>query len=268
MRAALTSEWRKLVTTRLWWVLLACMVAGAAFMAGVVAFSFAFADQLGSEAAAPPGMDDRTMAATIYGLAVSFGYVFPAILGALAVTGEVRHRTIDSTVLADPSRGRIIGAKLIAVLPMAALYGVAGMAGAVATGAAGLAVAGSPTYLDDATLWGSIGMGVVALTVWGFVGVGLGAAVPHQVVVIVALIGWTQLVEPILRLVLGLVEPLAGVAAYLPGAAGDAMVGASFYSTTGAGDLLAPWAGFAVLVTYGAAAALIGWLTTFRRDLT
>lgn len=268
MKAALTSEVRKIVTTRLWWVLLICMVAGSAFMAGIVAFSFAFADQLGADSAAPPGMDPRTMAATIYGLAVSFGYVFPAILGALAVTGEVRHRTIDTTVLADPSRGRIIVAKLVAVLPVAALYGVAGMAGAVATGAAGLVLADSPTYLDDASMWGSITMGAVALTTWGLVGVGLGAAVPHQVAVIVALIGWTQLVEPILRLVLGLIEPLAGVAAYLPGAAGDAMVGASFYSSTGAGDLLAPWAGFAVLLGYGGLAAIVGWLTTFRRDLT
>ncbi|WP_084077103.1 hypothetical protein [Demequina sp. NBRC 110057] len=268
MTAALLSEVRKISTTRLWWVLLACMVVGSGFMAGVVAFSFAFADELGSSSDVSAGMDPRAMATTIYGLAVSFGYVFPAILGALAVTGEMRHRTIDTTVLADPHRGRIIGAKLVAVLPFAALFGLAGMAAAVATGAAGLALADSPTYLDDPAMWGSLGMGVVALTAWGVVGVGLGAAVPHQVVVIVALIGWTQLVEPILRLVLSLIEPLAGVAAYLPGAAGDAMVGASFYSSTGSADLLAPWAGFAVLVAYGAIAALVGWLVTFRRDLS
>ncbi|MFV0285515.1 MAG: ABC transporter permease [Demequina sp.] len=268
MTAAFVSEYRKIATTRLWWVLLICMIAGAGFMAGVVAFSFAFADDLGGEAAVPAGMDPRAMAMTIYGLAVSFGYVFPAILGALAVTGEMRHRTIDTTLLADPHRGRIIGAKLAAVAPFAALFGIAGMAAAVATGAAGLALADSPTYLDDPATWGSIGMGVVALTTWGLVGVGLGAAVPHQVVVIVALIGWTQLVEPVLRLVLSLIEPLAGMAAYLPGAAGDAMVGASFYSSTGSAGLLSPWAGFGVLLAYGAIAAVVGWLVTFRRDLS
>ncbi|GMA36566.1 hypothetical protein [Demequina litorisediminis] len=111
MTAAFVSEYRKIATTRLWWVLLICMIAGAGFMAGVVAFSFAFADDLGGEAAVPAGMDPRAMAMTIYGLAVSFGYVFPAILGALAVTGEMRHRTIDTTLLADPRRGRVIGAK-------------------------------------------------------------------------------------------------------------------------------------------------------------
>ena len=43
MRAALVAEYRKLVTTRLWWVLLIVLAAYLAFMGGVLAASIVFA---------------------------------------------------------------------------------------------------------------------------------------------------------------------------------------------------------------------------------
>ena len=268
MRAAITSELRKLRSTRLWWILLACMVMAVAFMTGTLGFAFAFADELGgAEAAGATGADPAETARMIYSLPVSFGYVFPVILGALAVTAEFRHRTIDTTLLLEPSRIRVILAKFAAVAPFALLYGVIAVITGLAVGAGILAIAGEPTGLGAASTWGTLGMGVLALTVWGLVGVGFGAALTNQIAVIIVLLGWTQLVEPILRVAFGLVEPLQGVGRFLPGAAGEAMAGASFYSASGSGDLLAPWAGFAVLLAYAVVAALIGWLITFRRDI-
>lgn len=269
MSAAIVSELRKLRSTRLWWVLLLCMVAGVAFLAGSIGLSFAFADDIGGAQSGPggPAADPLETARTIYSLPVSFGYVFPVILGALAVTSEFRHRTIDTTLLLDPRRARVITAKFIAVLPFALLYGVVGMATGVAVGAGSLALGDEPTGLDSGTIWQTIGMGAVALTVWALVGVGFGSALPNQVIVIVILLGWTQLVEPIVRVAVGLVEPLAGVAKFLPGAAGDAIAGASFYSTAGIGDLLPSWAGLLVLLGYALVAAVIGWMVTLRRDI-
>lgn len=269
MSAAIVSEIRKLRSTRLWWVLLIVMAVGVAFMTGSIGLSFAFADQIGSAeaGAAGPAADPVEMAQTIYSLPVSFGYVFPVILGALAVTAEFRHRTIDTTLLLDPRRARVIAAKFIAVLPFALLYGVVGVVSGVAVGAGALALGDQPTGLDSSTIWQTIGMSIVALTAWGLVGVGFGSALTNQVVVIVALLGWTQLVEPIVRVALGFFEPLAGVGKFLPGAAGEAIAGASFYSTAGMGDLLPAWAGFLVLLGYAVIAAVIGWLTTFRKDI-
>ncbi|GIG55424.1 ABC transporter permease [Demequina activiva] len=269
MSAAITSELRKLRSTRLWWVLLISMAVGVAFITGSIAFSFAFADELGGTSATgePVMMDPLETARTVYSLPVSFGYVFPVILGALAVTSEFRHRTIDTTLLLAPSRARVIAAKFIAVLPFALLYGVVGMASGVAVGAGALMLGGEPTGLDSVEVWQMLGMSVVALTVWGVVGVGFGSALTNQVVVIVVLLGWTQLVEPIVRVALAFIEPVAGAAKFLPGAAGEAMAGASFYTSVGAGDLLSPWAGFAVLLGYAAIAGVIGWLVTFRRDI-
>ncbi|MFN3865735.1 MAG: ABC transporter permease [Demequina sp.] len=270
MSTVILSEVRKIRSTRLWWILLLCMIAGVAFMAGAIGFSLAFADQLGGAGAegGGAGMGPVETAQIIYTLPVSFGYVFPVILGALAVTSEFRHRTIDTSLLLEPSRAKVIGAKFIAVLPFALLYAIVGVATGAVVGAGALALGGEPTGLDQAEIWQTLGMSVVALTGWGLVGVGFGTALTNQVVVIVALLGWTQLVEPIVRFALAFVEPLAGVGQFMPGAAGEAIAGASFYSTAGVSDLLSPWAGLLVLLGYAAVAAVIGWLTTFRKDIS
>ncbi|WP_084038251.1 ABC transporter permease [Demequina sp. NBRC 110053] len=268
MSAVIISEIRKVSSTRLWWILLLCMAVGVAFMTGTFAFTLAFADQLGGADAQAAPADPLATARTIYGLPVSFGYVFPVILGALMVTSEFRHRTIDTTLLLEPSRLKVIAAKTLAVVPFAVVYAVTAMVVGVGVGAGLLALAGDPTMLDATGVQRSIAMGALALVVWAIVGVGFGCAITNQVIVIVALLCWTQLVEPILRVAFAFVEPLQGVAKFLPGAAGDAMVGGSFYTATGGGDLLAPWAGMAVLLGYAVVAALIGWLVTFRRDIS
>ena len=269
MSAAIVSELRKIRSTRLWWILLLIAAATVAVFAGSFAFALAFGSEgLQATDGGPQQLDATTVAITVYTMGVSLGYVFPMVLGALTVTGEFRHRTIDTTLLAEPRRGRVILAKFIAVLPYAVLYGIVSIAVGVGVGVAALGIAGEPTALDDPEVWRALAMGVVSLTTWALVGVGFGSLITNQIVVIVALLAWTQLVEPIVRLALGFLEPLRGVGAYLPGAAGEAMVGASFYSASGAGDLLAPWAGFAVLLGYAAIAAIGGWLVTFRRDIS
>ena len=266
MSASILSEIRKLRSTRLWWILLLCMVLAVGLMTAFLGFAFAFAGDVSGNGTAEPS-DSIQTARMIYALPISFGYVFPVILGALAVTAEFRHRTIDTTLLLQPSRVKVIAAKFVAVVPFALVYAVAAVVTGVAIGAGALALAGKPTGLDQADVWQTVGMGVLALTAWGLVGVGFGSAITNQIAVIVVLLGWTQLVEPLLRVAFGFFERLQGVGRFLPGAAGEAMAGASFYSATGAADLLSPWAGFAVLLGYAAVAGVIGWLITFRRDI-
>lgn len=264
MKAVIASELRKVRSTRMWWILLLAMIVTVAAFAGFVAFAMALGnsgDELGF-------MGDSDVATMVYTMGVSLGYVFPLVLGALQVTSEFRHRTIDTTLLFEPSRLRVIVAKFIAVAPYALLYGVAAMAAGMGVGAVAFAVGDMPLMLDDGEVWRSIGLGVVALATWALVGVGFGTALTNQVVVIVVLLGWTQFVEPVLRVALGFVEPLQGVAAYLPGAAGEALVGTSFYAESGMSDLLPPWGGFLVLLGYAVLAAAIGWLTTFRKDIS
>lgn len=270
MRAQVRSEVRKTLSTRLWWRLLLVEVAFVAFMAG--ALGFAFATGAGTTTGvdgSPLVVEPQTLVIMIFTVGVSFGYVFPVILGALAVTGEVRHGTLETTVALQPHRGRVIAAKFVAMLPFALAYALAAVATGVITGGIAFAVGDVPLLLDDPQVWRALGLGVLALTAWALVGVGFGTALTNQVAAIVVLLGFTQFVEPLVRIALAFVPNLAPIGAYLPGAAGDAIVGTSFYAVSGMGsDLLPWWAGLAVLLGYGAVAALIGWRTTFKADLT
>lgn len=274
MSAALRTEYRKIVTTRLWWVLLATTGLYMAFLGGVLAFALALGDgamtgmPTAGDGAAPPPLDDRAVALAIYTLAPALGYVFPVVVGALSVTGEFRHMTITPTLLAEPRRSVVLAAKLLASVPVGLLFGVVGTAAATGAGAAVLAATGHDPVLADPEVLTTLARSVLALTVWAVVGVGFGSALTNQVAGIVVILAFTQLVEPTVRIFLGAVEWGAGVARWLPGAAGEAIAGSSFYSATGIGQLLPWWQGLLVLVAYGVVLAAVGRATTFRRDVT
>lgn len=87
---------------------------------------------------------------------------------------------------------------------------------------------------------------------------------------IVVVLAFTQFVEPILRTVASFVEWLASVGRFLPGAAGDALVGASFYSVLGeaATESLEWWQGGLVLVALALVFAIAGYFVSWRRDVT
>ena len=109
---------------------------------------------------------------------------------------------------------------------------------------------------------------MVTLAVRTLVGVGFGTALKNQVLGIVVILAFTQIVEPVLRIALGMLDPLRGVAKFLPGAAGEAVAGTSFYASAGMSDLLSRWQGLIVLVAYGLVLAAVGRYTTFRRDIS
>ncbi|MFI5426384.1 hypothetical protein [Aeromicrobium sp. UC242_57] len=80
---------------------------------------------------------------------------------------------------------------------------------------------------------------VVALALWCMIGVGLGSVLPNQVGAIIAILAFTQFVEPIVRLGLSAFDATAPIARFLPGAAAEAIAGSSFYtagSATGCSD--------------------------------
>ncbi|HEY3438338.1 MAG TPA: ABC transporter permease [Actinotalea sp.] len=274
MRQTLLTEYRKLVTTRMWWILLLCMAGYMIFLGAVMAFVLTGPDAqgavspgFGSSQPAPP-LDAQTVARTIYTLAPSLGYVFPVIVGALSMTGEFRHMTVTPTFLAEPRRSRVLVAKLLAAVPLGVLFGLVGTASTVLGGAPVLALRHSQTFLGDASMLRTLALCVVALAVWGMVGVGFGAAIPNQVAAVVVLLAFTQFVEPIVRIGLTMSDRTAGIAKYLPGAAGEAITGSSFYASSGLGELLPAALGLTVLLGYGLLLAAVGGLTTIRRDIT
>lgn len=267
MRSALVAEYRKLITTRLWWILLVVMAAYLAFIAAVIAFSVTATTDTAFGAGIEParGVDAAT---AVFSLVNSIGYVFPLVIGSLAVTTEFRHQTITQSLLVEPRRGVLLTAKLIATVPIGLVYGVVAVLAVVLGGAPILAIQGDGAFLANGEILTLLGLGVLVIAIWAVIGAAFGSMVTNQVAAIVIILAFTQFVEPIARIGLAAVDGLSGVSAFLPGAAADAVIGASFFSSMGATDLLSRGGGAAVLLGYVVVFATIGRVTTLRRDIT
>ena len=161
-------------------------------------------------------------------------------------------------------------AKLVALIGFGAVYGVIAMVAAVGAGAGLLLAFGIDPQLGDPNTWALIGRSVLAMALWSAIGVGLGVLVPSQVAAIVIVLAFTQFVEPILRLASSIADWTAQIGQFLPGAASDALVGASFFALAGGagGPMLEWWQGGLVLLGIAVLVSILGWFTSWRRDVT
>lgn len=268
--AAIRAEFAKIFTTRLWWILLIVLIVYVAFLAVILAAAFG-GTLPGSESDAPQVPGDL-IPPVIYSVAHSIGYVFPLLLGTLAVTGEFRHQTLTPTFLATPKRGLVLIAKLAVMAVIGALYGVGALIGSVSAGAGILSLSDGGTGLGDGDIWLLFARTILAMALWAVIGVGVGTLIPNQVAALVVVLAFTQFVEPVLRTITVFVDWAAEVGKFLPGAAGDALVGASIFSAFGMGggsaDTLEWWQGGLVLLVIAVIAAAIGYLTAWRKDVT
>ena len=249
MNRLIRAERLKLTTVRTYWMLAAgafvLIAAGVAVTAATTKF----------DGATNPA---RT-ALALTGLAQTCAL----LSGTLAVTGEYRHKTIVSTVLTSPRRGRVLLAKMVTL-------GVAGLGfGLLATGAgvalampllAGRHIIGG---LGGARLAGIVAGGGAATAICAALGVGVGAVARSQVGAVVAIVGLLYVAEPLLGFVphLGDAVQRYGIAGLVSGIAGTSGYPASsrLLGQVPAGGVLAGYAG-AVLVA-------AGWLVR-RRDIT
>jgi hypothetical protein len=278
MIGTIRSELLKLTTLRLWWVLAIIMVGYVGFTAGILGGIFgATLDQAGADAGAPaqpgaPSFSPASLPPLVYSVATAIGYVFPLILGVLAATAEVRYQTLTPTFLAAPRRERVLAAKLIVIALAGAAFGIFGLIGSMGAGASLLAAFGVDPLLGEADTWLLAGRIVIACALWAIVGVGVGALIPNQIAAIVVVLAFTQFVEPILRLGTSIWEWTANVGKFLPGAASDALVGSSIFTSLGAAtastQALEWWQGGLVLLGIAAIVTIAGYLTTWRRDIT
>ncbi|OUZ12789.1 ABC transporter permease [Aeromicrobium sp. PE09-221] len=273
MTAAIRSEFRKFLSTRMWWILALGMFAYLAFIGLVMAFSFAqassmsqqdLADAAESGTVLPLGVDAAKMA---YSVTSPLGYVFPLIIGSLLFTNEFRHKTITPTLLVEPRRTLLVAAKLIVAAIFGLAIGLLATLGTVAGAAPILSLLGDGAYLGSGAVWELLGWSVVVMAIWTVLGVSIGGLLTNQVAAIIVIIGFTQFIEPIARVVASAVDWLEGIGAYLPGAAADAVLGTSFFGAMGEGDMLPRWAGALVLGIYIAVFAVGSRLITLRRDI-
>ena len=246
MRAQLRSEVFKLRSTRTGLGLFAAMT-------GLVLLAVVLHSLLPAQALA-----SRNNQLMILGRGEFLGALFAALLGALAVTAEVRHGTIRPTFLVTPRRGRVVWAKVSASVLAGAGFGLVAGAVAAAAGAAALGARGIDLRLDGGDYVLLATGSAAAAALWAVIGVGVGALVRHQVPTVVGICAWLLFVEGLLA---GDLVGLGEVWRFLPGAAAAAISGQE------PGTLLAPAVGLALLAAYAAAAAVSGAFATSHRDV-
>jgi len=247
MSALVTAELLKLRTTR----------ARFGFVLAVVALSGIAA--AGTVGTAPefdlgtPELSREILSSALFASLVAF------LIGITSVTSEWRHGTVTRTFLATPRRGRVLVAKELSIVLVAAVLAALAIVVTLAVAVPWLVVESSSLELSGG-LAALIGQILAASVLWGVLGVGVGAVVQSQTPALVGSILWILLVEALIQALLGLVD-LEAVAHYLPGQALSA-----FDGTLDEG--LPVWAGGVVGVAWVVALGVLGYLRMSRQDVT
>jgi ABC-2 type transport system permease protein len=247
VRAQLRAELLKQRSTR----------TGLGLFAGMLGLVL-FAVLLHGLGLAAGNLDSTTEQLMVFGRGEFLAAVFAALLGALSITGEIRHGTIRPTFLVSPRRARVLMAKVLVSTLIGAGFGLAGCALAAGVGSAVLRARGIDVELGGGDFALLLAGGTAAAGLWAAIGVGLGAIVRHQVPTLIGICGWLLFVEGLL------VSDVAGVGdvgRFAPGALGEAISGQD------PDTLVAPVVGLVLLTLYAAAFAAAGSVASARRDV-
>lgn len=267
MSAAIRSEFRKFFTTRLWWgMAIAVFLSGAAF-ATIVGLIFT-SNALAGEAAGALPRTDADLAKAVYTGGIQIGYLLTLAIGIMMIGSEYRHKTLTSTFLGTPRRGRVMGAKVITLFGIGGFYGIISLVGSVVAGATILTIKGHAAF-GDASIWRTLALSLLVLGLWALIGLGAGILIPNQVAALLISIGVAWIVEPILAAVLAIPSWGEHITPYLPSQATSATLGTMSAGFNGEPvGQLSWWAGALVLAAYAAVMAGLGTWRTVRADIS
>lgn len=244
MQSLIRTEVLKLRTIRSPWLLLAaCPLLVVAGISGLV---------LSGGKVLNPALQSGALAH------VGLTSIFTLVFGIFAVAGEYRHKTISDTYLSTPSRGRVIGAKLVVYPVFGALSGLLSSLIGVGAAAAWWSGKGASFAWANPQMWTTIGGGIAWNAAFAAIGVGVGALIRSLVGAIAVALAWVALVEGIIGQLIG------SLARWLPFNAGQALGAGAGTS----GNLLPRWGGGALLAGYTLMFAVLAVTTTMRRDVS
>lgn len=187
--------------------------------------------------------------------AVTSAPLFATLAGLIAVTSEFRYNTIRPTLLVQPRRRVVVAAKLATAALTGAVLGAACVVVAFASGLVLLAARGVDLQLTGTHLIGLVVGPVVAGALGAAIGSAVGLLIRNQAGAIIAVLAYAFMVDA------GLFEAAPSLGRFLPGKAGDALIGLP------RDGLVAPAAGAAVLLAWAVAFAVAAALRTERMDV-
>ncbi|GAA4719475.1 ABC transporter permease [Pedococcus ginsenosidimutans] len=268
MTAAVRAEFRKFFTTRMWWgMAIAMFVAGAGL---AVAFGFLYTSDSfnnGSGQGTPTGSPEQ-IANSVYTSGLSIGYLLTLTIGVMQIGAEYRHKTITSTFLGVPRRGRVMAAKVLALLGIGAIYGIISLVGSIVAGALILNAKGFEPF-PTSGVFRTLALSLLVLGLWALIGLGAGILIPNQVAALLIAVGVAWIVEPLAGFGLSFWDfGREHIVPYLPSAATQAMVNGVSSGNPNASQPLAWWGGALVLAAYAAVLAGFGSWRTVRSDIS
>lgn len=206
----------------------------------------------------------------LMGAGFTAGTVMAPVLGVLVVTTEYRHKVLTATLLLNPRRSQVLTAKVLACVVWGLVLCVASLALVAAMGIPLLVSQGGSVshFLDQV---GPVVPGLLgAYALLAVYGLGIGVLVRNQIAGVILALGISLVLEPIVvALFRALVQWDVN---WLPSRATQAVAGGLTGGHAGAGIvgtvLLTWWLGALALLAWGIGLAIVGYFTTFRRDVT
>ncbi|MEV6602588.1 hypothetical protein [Kutzneria sp. NPDC051319] len=291
MGRLISAEFRKILTTKMWWALLIPTVALAALWSiGGNALIGAVLDQINNNTVVAQlrlDFNHLPWSTLIFARTVNISAIFPIVFGALALSSEINRRTITTSYLTAPNRGSLLTAKLITYAVWGLVFGV--VISAVAS--IGMLIASRPEQLPDAVSWLEIAAsGVVSCMLWTLLGMGVGALFGSPIASIISLLLYTLLVENLIGsllpgnwpgiLINGSADGLTGsvasqlVVAKVPNI-GGLMTGEAqtlfsdlIRTAAGARGAFDWWISGLIFAAWAGVFAVGGWLMSKTRDIT
>ncbi|KAA9155935.1 ABC transporter permease subunit [Amycolatopsis acidicola] len=295
MGRLLVAEFRKTLTTKLWWALMIpAVLLALGFAAGWGAFANSVGDVLdGDESQAIANglgiqIGELPMGLLAIGHGINIGLTFPVIFGVFALAGEYSKKTITTTFLTAPNRVSVLGAKMITYVVWGAIYGIV----LAAVSSLGIAMTVDSSRLPTSGQWlGVVGASVLAGILATLFGIGVGAVWNSVVGSVVTLAIYLLVIENVLILLFYGLWDVPWLGGVLPNGTMNGIVGAIGAQAFGAAGVEVPagvsdetlWVLQYVAGAPGAfswwASALIfflwtmvffgaGWAANQRRDIT
>ena len=211
----------------------------------------------------------------LVGAGYEAGVVMAPVLGVITITTEYRHKVLTATLLVNPRRPEVLTAKAIAAVVWGLFMCVASLVLVAAMGIPLLVVeSGSVSALAHQVAPVVPGL-LGAYALLAVYGLGIGTLVRNQIGGVILALGLTLVLEPI---IVAIFSSLAHMDVnFLPARATQAVAGGLVPRGGANGGtgltlpgsfLLSWWLGAIALFVWGAGTAVIGYFTTFRRDVT
>src|ERR1044072_6035823 len=176
MGRLIKAEFRKILTTKLWWALRIPAIGLALGWARLSAIAFTDVANDITDALDVTNVSDQELSLSSLALtrAMNFATLFPLVFGALALASEINRKTITTSFLTAPNRASVLGAKAVVYAVWGLIYGVV-----VALAASlGVLIGTGDGALPEASDWMLILLsGIIACVLWTLLGMGVGALV-------------------------------------------------------------------------------------------